>query len=173
MTVDIYIRTLDAQDVEMISGAFSQIGWNKPDSLFIRYLAEQERGERTTLVAFTEGNFAGYLTIKWQSDYPPFEQHAIPEIADLNVLPMHRRQGIGTRLMEQAERLVATKSTTVGIGVGMTADYGAAQRLYVKRGYVPDGRGLYQNKWLQYGDTATVNDALVLYLTKSLAERQR
>ena len=35
---------------------------------------------------------------------------------------------------------------TVAIGVGMHAGYNAAQRLYVLRGYVPDGRGL------TYGD---------------------
>lgn len=37
----------------------------------------------------------------------------------------------------------ATKSAAIGIGVGLYAGedggYGAAQRLYVKRGYIPDG----------------------------------
>jgi hypothetical protein len=51
----------------------------------------------------------------------------------------------------------------------MTADYGAAQHLYVRRGYLPDGRGLhYADRSLSYGDTVTVDDALVLNFTKRL-----
>lgn len=41
---------------------------------------------------------------------------------------------------------------------------------YVRRGYVPDGRGLWDgNRWLQWGDTTRVDDDLVLYLTKRLS----
>lgn len=29
------------------------------------------------------------------------------------------------------------------MGFGLYADLDAAQRLYIKRGYLPDGRGLY------------------------------
>ena len=86
--------------------------------------------------------FAGYLNVVWQVEYPPFRESGIPEIQDFNVLPRFRRKGIGSRLMESAERLAAERSHIVGIGVGMTEDYGAAQRLYALRGYVPDGRGL-------------------------------
>ena len=48
----------------------------------------------------------------------------------------------------------------------MTADYGSAQRMYVKRGYVPDGRGLVTHgEFVTYGEPAIVDDDLVLYFT--------
>jgi len=51
----------------------------------------------------------------------------------------------------------------------MTADYGAAQRLYVKRGYLPDGRGLVAHGChVTWGETVVVDDDLALYLTKML-----
>ena len=45
--------------------------------------------------------------------------------------------------MDAAEALASEASDVVCIGVGMYPGYGAAQRLYVKRGYVPDGSGLW------------------------------
>lgn len=164
------IRRLEAQDTVAISAAFTAIGWNKPVSLYERYLREQEQGERVVLVTFVEDTFAGYLTVVWQPAYLLFRESDIPEIQDFNVLPQFRRQGIGTQLMDRAEQLAEERSPVVGIGVGMTADYGAAQRLYVLRGYVPDGRGLTSShRPLVYGEQVTVDDGLVLYLTKRCA----
>ena len=37
--------------------------------------------------------FAGYVTLKWQSQYPSFKAQNIPEIMDLNVLPACRKIG--------------------------------------------------------------------------------
>lgn len=42
--------------------------------------------------------------MKWQSEYAPFREKQIPEIMDLNVLPPFRNQGIGSALLETAER---------------------------------------------------------------------
>jgi hypothetical protein len=39
------------------------------------------------------------------------------------------------------------------------------------RGYVPDGKGLtYADRTLQRGDTATVDDELVLFFVRELVE---
>ena len=169
--MEIEIRRLEARDTVVMAAAFTAIGWDKPVAQNERYLREQEQGDRVVLVAFVDDVFAGYLNVVWQPQYPPFRKGDIPEIQDFNVLPQFRRQGIGTRLMESAERLAAERSSIVGIGVGMTADYGAAQRLYVLRGYVPDGRGLVSNNQpLAYGEQVTVNDGLVLHFTKRLAD---
>jgi Acetyltransferase (GNAT) family len=98
-----------------------------------------------------------------------FGRRHIPEIQNFNVLPRFRRRGIGTRLMDEAEQKVSERSGVAGIGVGMSPDYGAAQRLYVLGGYVPDGRGLTSNgSTVRQGDEITVNDRMVLYLTKTL-----
>ena len=163
---------LESRDVAPISAAFSDLGWNKPLSQYEGYLSEQQKGIRTVFVAFVSGDFAGYVTINWSPSYPPYRAGGIPEIQDFNVLPRFRRQGIGTSLMDQAEQKISERSRVAGIGVGMPPDYGAAQRLYVLRGYVPDGKGLTRNgRPVRQGDEITVCDGLVLYLTKTLTER--
>jgi ribosomal protein S18 acetylase RimI-like enzyme len=169
MKTNLEIRLLQKNDIQPIAAAFARLGWNKPASQYQRYLKEQQAGERLVLVASDGGIFAGYLTILWESPYPFFWQAGIPEIVDFNVLPKFRRQGIGSRLMDEAEALIAERSPVAGIGVGMTADYGAAQILYVKRGYIPDGRGLSQDsRLLTYGDHLILDDSLAIYFTKSL-----
>lgn len=163
------IRLLTAPDIQPIAAAFAKLGWDKPASQYEKYLSEQESGARVVLVAFLNGEFAGYVTLVWRSHYPAFREQNIPEIVDFNVLPKFRRQGIGTRLLDEAERRVAEASPLVGLGVGMTADYGAAQRMYVKRGYIPDGRGLFSGGVpVVYGQPVQVDDDLVLYFTKNL-----
>lgn len=168
-TVNLFIRPLDNQAIPQIAEVFKQLGWNKPASQFERYLIEQELEIRDVYVAFMDEQFAGYLTICWTSSYEPFQKEGIPEIVDFNVLPKYRRQGIGTALMDKAESEIAKQSLIAGIGVGMDPDYGAAQRLYVLRGYVPDGRGLhYKDRQVHHGQELTVDDSLALYLTKKL-----
>src|ERR1051325_855884 len=125
------IRLLESKDILQISKAFKEIGWNKPQSQYESYWVEQELAIRNVYVAFQEEQFAGYLTICWTSDYEPFRERNIPEITDFNVLPRFRRLGIGTQLMDKAENEIARVSSIAGIGVGMTSNYGAAQRLYI------------------------------------------
>ncbi|HET9591051.1 MAG TPA: GNAT family N-acetyltransferase, partial [Anaerolineales bacterium] len=137
------IRLLEDKDISGIARAFQELGWNKPASQYERYLVEQEFEIRIVFVAFVEEEFAGYLTICRDSHYEPFRARNIPEIVDFNVLPKFRRMGIGTKLMDRAEAEIAKMSSVAGIGVGMTADYGAAQNLYIQRGYIPDGLGLH------------------------------
>jgi hypothetical protein len=72
--------------------------------------------------------------------------------------------------MDEAERIVAERFPVVGIGVGLSADYGAAQRMYVKRGYIPDGRGVsYNDHFPAPGETLPLDDSLVLHFTKDLS----
>ena len=167
--VEPMIRLLEQSDISVIVEAFKQIGWNKPASQYEGYLKEQNLGVRKVFVAFVDEKFAGYIAICWKSTYPPFHESQIPEIVDFNVLPNYRRQGIGTALMDKVENEIAKRSAIAGIGVGMDSDYGAAQRLYVLRGYVPDGHGLhYRGHYPQHGEQVTVDDDLVLYFTKEL-----
>ncbi len=164
-----FIRLLKAGDIPQIAAAFQQLGWNKPTSQYEQYLKEREAKARDVYAAFVGEIFAGYLTICWESGYEPFQKQGIPEIVDFNVLPQFRRRGIGTQLMDKAEDEIAMIRSAAGIGVGMTPDYGAAQRLYVLRGYVPDGRGLhYRGHHIEYGEGITVDDSLVFYLSKEL-----
>ena len=164
---EIVIRDMMEVDCPVISAAFAAQGWQKPAVLYLRYLDEQRAGQRSVLLAEWDGRFAGYLTILWQSSYPPFRDAGIPEIADFNVLRVYQRRGIGTALMDAAEARIAGVSEMAGIAVGLTADYGPAQALYVRRGYVPDGRGLFRaGEWVERGDWIVVDDEVTLHLTK-------
>lgn len=163
------VRSLREGDAEGISAVFTELGWDKPASQYLRYFSEQEHGERDVLVAFAEEKFAGYVTVVWNTEYPPFRAEGVPEVKDLNMLPKFRRKGIASRLMDAAEKSAAKYSWVVGVEVGMTADYGATQRMYVKRGYVPDGRGLmWSGRPVKYGERVPADDGLVLFFTKSL-----
>lgn len=167
-TID--IRALEERDIISIVLAFHKLGWNKPESQYRSYLKQQQAGERQVQVALVRNQFAGYVTLKWMSDYPYFRSNTIPEISDLNVLPEFRQRGIATQLISVLETLVASHNhKRVGIGVGMTNDYGNAQRLYVRLGYVPDGFGLTSYGLpVQYGSNIPVDDDLVLWFIKKL-----
>ncbi|MDQ2841742.1 MAG: GNAT family N-acetyltransferase [Acidobacteriota bacterium] len=92
----------------------------------------------------------------------------IPEIQDLNVLPGFRRKGIATQLLDRAECEIASRSEVVGIGVGLHPGYNDAQRLYGKRGYIPDGQGItYRDRYLRQGEQVVLDDDLVLHLTSA------
>jgi GNAT superfamily N-acetyltransferase len=167
---NIEFRPLTPQDIPTIVTAFTAIGWNKPSSLYETYLKEQEAEERIVWTAWDQDNFAGYVTLLWQSKYGSFQVAGIPEISDLNVLPQYRCQGIGSKLLNLAEKEAGAKSKQVGLGVGLLADYCNAHKLYLKRGYMPDGNGItYQNKVLEYGVQVILDDALVLWLSKQLS----
>ena len=152
------IRRMTAEDVEAIADAFANFG--KTRAQYERYFAEQGRGERLTLLAVAAGGrVVGYANVLWRSAYPHFRREGVPEINDLNVVEEARCRGVGTALIREAEGIVAARGLAViGIGVGLTPDYAAAQRLYPKLGYVSDGRGVHSSPpW---------DDAV--YLTKTL-----
>jgi GNAT superfamily N-acetyltransferase len=169
MDAGLKLRPLELADAPVISAAFTAIGWHKPVEKYQRYLAEQHAGERDVIVALMGEVFAGYGNVVWKAGYPPFREAGIPEIQDLNVLPPFRRRGVATAIMDEAERLIARRSAVAGIGVGLYGDYGPAQRMYILRGYLPDGRGItYRGQFVAAGAEVMADDDLVLWLTKRL-----
>jgi len=163
------LRPIRLEDCPIISTAFKAQGWNKPISQYKQYVLYQEQGLRDIIIAESNQEFAGYLTIHWKSDYPPFQKRAIPEVVDFNVLKKFQRLGIGTALMEEAETRTKKVSEYAGIGFGVYQDYGPAQILYIHRGYIPDGNGLVQDGVpVTPGTTLRIDDSVVLYLTKKL-----
>jgi GNAT superfamily N-acetyltransferase len=168
-THEVTMRLLEENDAERMAAAFAAQGWHKPAQQYRRYLEESRLHARVVLVAEVDGCFGGYVTIVWQSGYDPFRAAGIPEIVDFNVLQKYQRRGIGSMLLDAAERRIAARSPLAGIGVGLTQDYGAAQVLYVKRGYVPDGRGAAAGgQPVCCGQQVIVDDDLCLYFTKRL-----
>lgn len=166
----ITVRLMQETDIDLIYGACSAEGWHKPRTLYQHYWDYMTEEKGVLIVGEVDQTFAGYITISWRSNYPPFRETGIPELVDFNVLPHFRRLGVGGAIMDFAEALIAQKSPIAGIGVGLTHDYGAAQRLYVKRGYIPDGRGIFKyHDFVSSGDKITVGDDVALYFTKQFA----
>ena len=160
------IRRLYLEDAEPISQAFALIGWQKPVEKYQVCFNQQEAGDIVVLVAEWDDVFAGYLQVVWNPAYA-----SCPEIQDLNVLPQFRRRGIATALMDQAEALISQRSDHVAIGVGLHPGYNAAQRMYVLRGYVPDGKGVtWRGAYIEEQQEIIADDELVLHFEKVLAQ---
>ncbi|HJD60266.1 MAG TPA: GNAT family N-acetyltransferase [Rickettsia endosymbiont of Omalisus fontisbellaquei] len=165
----IKIQELTISDIELLVLSFAKANLLKPKELFEQYLQEQQEDKRVIWVAYLDDQIAGYITLVWQSQYKCFNEKQIPEIKDLNVLSSFRNLGIGLQLLKTAEEAVSSTGDTVGIGVGLYTDYGAAQRLYVKNGYIPDGKGItYNYKTIEPGTEIILDDDLVLFFTKKL-----
>ena len=112
---------------------------------------------------------AGLCTLMPEPKEGPWAGMGYPEIVDLSVFIAARNQGIGNRLLDVAEAQAAKLADRVCLAVGVHSGYGAAQRIYIQRGYLPDGTGAwYQGKPLEQYAPCCNDDDLLLYLSKSL-----
>ena len=162
------IRKMQESDIKDLYRGFISQGWPGREEILARYFLEQECGEREVLVAEVGGALAGYITILPCAKLGPFAE-IYPEHSDFNVFEPFQNQGIGNLLMEEAEKRVKLISDKVTLGVGLHSGYGPAQRLYIKRGYIPDGSGVwYQNHRPAMDAICEDIGDLVLYLSKDL-----
>src|SRR5580658_314314 len=158
------IRDVTQADLPALSASSGGNGWRGGDHpIWRQYLDEQRDGVRDLLVAAEGGEIVGYVGLLWRSHYPTFAAARIPEISDMVVARAWRRRGLGEQMIGACEaRARAAGHVTMGIGVGLYADYGAAQRLYVRLGYRPDGRGVsYANAPAVPGQSYRLDDELV------------
>ena len=159
------IRKMQESDIKELSRGFISQGWPSREEILTRYFKEQESGEREVLVAEVEGALAGYISILPCAKQGPFAE-IYPELSDFNVFEPFQNQGIGNLLLEEAEKRVRLISDKVTLGVGLHSGYGPAQRLYIKRGYIPDGTGVwYQNHQPAMNAVCEDIGELVLYLS--------
>jgi GNAT superfamily N-acetyltransferase len=135
------------------------------------YLAGHAEPEGASLVAVHGHDVIGYTAIVWESNYAGFRSRGIPLIHHVAVAGPFRRRGVATLLMDAAEQLARDRGiATLGITVGLSGEFGPAQQLYGRRGYVPDGRGACQGQRpLRKGMLVTMDDDLIIWLTKHLA----
>ncbi len=167
---NLVIRNMEEADARIFCEGFLAQGWHPDISVYQMRLRDQAEGKCVALTAVYQGDPAGSVYVYMAPHDGPFKGKNWPEIHDFNVLKKYQRKGIGNRLMEVAEKIAAQYADTVCLGVGLCDSYGSAQRMYIKRGYVPDGSGIwYQGKQcVQYETVCTVNDELILYLSKKL-----
>lgn len=164
----IKVRNLSRDDVDFFVSEECKQGWHSsPDKLLMR-IRHAEEGKCVALMAEIGGKPAGYVSLYYQPECA-FAGRGFPMIVDFAVLESFRKMGVGSKLMDVAEKLAAEISDTVCLGVGLHSGYGSAQRMYVKRGYIPDGSGVwYRDKVCgQYQDCCN-DDDLVLWLSKKL-----
>lgn len=166
----IHVRNLRNCDPEIFAREEVKQGWldASPEKLEMR-LRDNVTGKAVSIAADYDGEPAGYVSVYPYCMDGALGGKGLSEIVDFNVLEKFRRKGVGTVLMDIAEKIAAEYSDTVYLGVGLHSGYGAAQRLYVKRGYVPDGSGVWYGDKICNPYAACVNDDdLILYLSKKL-----
>ena len=168
---ELVIRSMEETDPQAFFDEFTAQGWHPDIDVYRRRMKDEEEGKCVTLTAEYQGHPAGSIYVYLTPHNGPFKETGWPEIHDFNVLKKYQRKGIGTRLMDAAEQIAGRYADTVCLGVGLHDGYGSAQRMYVKRGYVPDGSGVwYQGRQcVQYETACTVDDDLQLFFSKKLS----
>ena len=165
----ITIRNMEPDDAQPLTDGEHAQGWHTDVGKFEMRLRDQAEGRAVALVAEVGGQPVGYINVYPDAKYGAFGGKGLPEIVDFGVLEPHRRRGIGGRLMDVAEQIAGEYADTVYLGVGLHNGYGSAQRMYVKRGYIPDGTGVwYQDRICDPYAPCVNDDDLVLYLSKKL-----
>ncbi len=122
MGVDIRVRPCTAKDVPVLSAT------EPPGAdVAVKQFARQSRGESVYLVAWVGESPVGSGELLLGST---------PELRNLHVNEDRRGQGIGSAILDEAERLSA-EAGAVAVGVGL--ENSGARRLYERRGYLGTG----------------------------------
>ena len=167
---EVLIREMRPADGPYFAAEEQAQGWHASEEKYHQHLRDQADGKCVSLTAEYQGTPAGYVHVYRRPAEGPFLSRDWPEINDFGVLQKYQRRGIGGKLMDAAEAIAAGYADTVYLAVGLHSGYGSAQKMYVKRGYIPDGSGVwYRGKPCTPYDTIYTNDDdLVLYLSKKL-----
>lgn len=167
---NLLIRDLAPEDGPVFTREEQAQGWHTEPAKFEMRIAHRAQGKAVALAALWRGEQAGYVNVYPDCQWGAFGGQGLPEIVDFSVLEKFRRRGIGTKLMDAAEAVAARYADTVYLGVGLHNGYGSAQRMYIKRGYIPDGTGVWHRDkpCTPYDKAYVIDDELVLYLSKKL-----
>ena len=165
----IKVRSMVPEDAKILYDTYLSYGWHPEIETYESYYREQEEGVRLVFIAEYDGDVKGQCTLVLHPSEGPWGGKGIPEIVDLTVFFDIHGKGIGTKLLDVAESEASKISDTVFLAVGVHSGYGPAQRIYVKRGYIPDGSGVwYQGKVLDQYAPCVNDDDLLLFMSKSL-----
>lgn len=163
----VVVRPMCLQDIPVLEACLASQGWPSREQTYRWRLEQAEQGALIALTAQVDGEIAGHICLYPRKDAGPFQGAAY--IEDLLVFERYQHKGAATLMMDAAEMIARRFGSAVTLGVGLHSGYGRAQRMYARRGYVPDGSGVW------YGDAAapayeTVcnDDCLILYLKKDL-----
>ncbi len=134
-----------------------------------RQLDNQKENECTALLALYNGTAAGYVFLYHKCRWGGLAGHNIPGVVDLIVFKKYRRKKIATMLLDEAENIAKQYCNKIYLDVCLNSDYGPAQRFYIKRGYIPNGKGVYyKEKICETNAVCRNDDELALCLVKKL-----
>ena len=163
--MSVNIRQADEGDIDSLYEFYSSIG--QKDNKYFETVFEKDC---IILIAEHQQKIIAFGILNFEPKYNLYKTLEIPEIQDVNVQLDFRQQGIATKIIESFENLARDQECVhIGISVGLTKDFGPAQRLYCKLGYMPDGNGITVDRKNVFPDQMVcVNDDLCLMLLKEL-----
>lgn len=107
---------------------------------YLQRIVESETGKSAYLVAEDKDRFIGQVFLKF---YGTLNDPNTPNMEDLLVAEKYRKQGVGTALIIECERLCCEKGFKQ-IGLSVNPDLNAkAKSLYEKLGYIDLGQKPY------------------------------
>lgn len=166
------VRQMKKEDIPPIVSRylFPWSSFEKTQAIWRTYDQEQQAQIRTVAVIEKNGEILGYGSFLRKSACVHFASENIPEVNAIWIHEDHRKQGLGTALIQWIEALARQEGyPQIGIGVGLYHDYGPAQKLYFQLGYMPDGHGItYKGQPTVPGQTYPLDDDLLLWLIKPL-----
>jgi GNAT superfamily N-acetyltransferase len=136
-------------------------------------LALQEEGRAVYLVAWLSGLPVGHTLVRWAgAEAEPAHSRlaGCPAVEDLFVVPSLRSTGIGSQLLDAAERL-ARENGYGRIGMSVDVANGRARALYERRGYADAGLGTFvlRGSWVDRDGSPRAFAESCTYLVRTLA----
>jgi ribosomal protein S18 acetylase RimI-like enzyme len=152
------IRECAATDIEALERHLP----TRPSQVHAEHFAQQKAGLWTYLIAWDDDSVpVGVCVIRWGGWAEREALEAYPDcpvITNLQVHPARRGGGVGTALIESAEKEVNARGLH-RIGVGVADDNPRAAKLYVRLGYADTG--LRTDSRYMYPDDAGVPREIV------------
>ncbi len=169
------VRFATEKDIEPLYQLFNGEPFKEPREKFQAYVEQSQKKICLFALAEVDGQLCSMVTAHFKpAQFAPMDKSLIcqniPEVKSLQTQPGFEGNGAATALMDFIEAEVRREGYhELGLTVGLYPSYGTAQRMYVKRGYIPDGKGIsYEGRIVPPGEMIRLDDALTLCMIKKL-----
>src|SRR5579862_1370972 len=167
-------RVVQPDEIAAVKQEVKPVFFSGDETTIEDHFQDHENGASTTILGYEAERLVGIVTIRWSARYPPFRAKRIPLIQNIEIRYEDRGRGLGGLMLERTEQEIAQRSPLAGICVGISDSYGPAQRLYAKRGFVPDGRSVcHPHEPIKDGESVTIGPDLLLWLVKEVSSLRR